>query len=333
MNANFNSLKNNNMLLAFVGLLLAVVLIALVGILVLKPRSEIVQGQVEVKEVRVSGKVPGRIQEIRVTEGKWVNAGDTLAIINSPEIEAKLQQALSAQNAAEAQNSKALKGAREEQISGAFSLWQKAKAGLEIAEKSNTRMQNLFRQGVVSEQKKDETEANYKAMLASEQAAHSQYQLAINGTQTEDKAAAAALVNQAKGAVEEVNSYINEKYVLAPISGEISEIFPNEGELVGSGMPIFNIMDKENEWVVFNIREDLLKEIHIGSEITAYVPALDKNIQLQVYYMKDMGTYAAWKATKTNGQYDLKTFEIKARPASPVEGLYPGMSVIIMDLK
>jgi len=330
---NEKSLRNNNMLLAFVSLLLAIILIALVGFFILKPKNEIIQGQVEVKEVRASGKVPGRIQEIRVAEGDWVKAGDTLAIIHSPEIEAKLLQALSVQNAAEAQNSKALKGAREEQISSAFSLWQKAKAGLEIADKSNTRMQNLFNQGVISEQKKDEVEANYKAMQASEQAAYSQYQLALNGAEKEDKATAAALVGQAKGAVEEVNAYMNEKYVLAPISGQISEVFPNEGELIGAGMPLFNIMDKANEWVVFNVREDLLKEIRIGSEINAYVPALDKTIELQVYYMKDMGTYAAWKATKTNGQYDLKTFEIKARPDSPVEGLYPGMSVIINGLK
>ena len=330
---NAKSLRNNNMLLAFVSLLCVIILVALFGFFILKPRTETVQGQVETKEVRVSGKVPGRIQEIRVSEGDWVKAGDTLAIIHSPEVEAKLLQALSAQNAAEAQNSKALKGARKEQIAAAFALWQKAKAGLDIAEKSNTRMQNLFNQGVISAQKKDEVEANYKAMVASEQAAHSQYQQAINGTEKEDKAATEALVNQAKGAVEEVNAYMNEKYVIAPIAGQISEIFPHEGELVGTGTPIFNIMDKENEWVVFNVREDFLKNIRIGAEITAYVPALDKDINLLVYHLKDMGTYAAWKTTKINGQYDLKTFEVKARPHAPVEGLYPGMSVIIDDLK
>ena len=333
MNANSKSLRNNNMLLAFVSLLVAITLIAVVGFFILKPRKEIVQGQVEAKEVRVSGKIPGRILEIRVNEGDRVKAGDTLAILQSPEIEAKLQQALSVQKAAEAQNNKALKGARKEQIDGAFSLWQKAKAGLEIAEKSNHRIQNLFEQGVVSAQKKDEAEANYKAMQATEQAAHSQYQQALNGAEKEDKAAAEALVNQAIGAVEEVNSYLTERYVLAPISGQISEIFPNEGELVGTGMPIFNIMDRENEWVVFNIREDLLKKIRIGAEIKAYVPALDKEIALQVFYMKDMGSYAAWKATKTNGQYDLKTFEIKARPGSTIEGLFPGMSVVIDNLE
>jgi HlyD family secretion protein len=138
-------------------------------------------------------------------------------------------------------------------------------------------------------------------------------------------------VNRAKGAVNEVESYMHETYLLAPIHGEISEIFPKEGELVGTGSPVMNVMDKKSAWVVFNIREDLLKEMTIGKMFTAYVPALDKNIQLTVYYMKDMGSYASWKATKTKGQYDLKTFEVKAKPESYIEGLYPGMSVIIKN--
>lgn len=331
MENNSKSLKNNNMLLAFITLVVAIILIAIVGFFILKPRTEVIQGQVEVKEVRVSGKVPGRVQEIRVTEGQWVSAGDTLAVIESPEIEAKLLQATSAQSAAEAQNHKALKGAREEQIASAKAMWEKSKAGLDIAEKSYQRLQRLYDQGVTTAQKKDEAEANYKAMKATEEAAHSQYQMAVNGAEKEDKAAAAALVNQAKGAVEEVSSYMKEKYLISPIDGQISEIFPHEGELVGTGSPIMNVMDKKNEWVVFNLREDLLRGIQIGSEITAYVPALDKDITVKVYQMKDMGTYAAWKATKTTGQYDLKTFEIKARPNASIEGLFPGMSVVIKN--
>jgi HlyD family secretion protein len=208
-------------------------------------------------------------------------------------------------------------------------MWQKAKAGVDIAEKSYQRIQNLFDQGVISAQKRDEAEANYTAMKATEQAALSQYQMAKNGAEKEDKQAAEALVNRAKGAVNEVESYISEIYLLSPIDGEISEIFPKVGELVGTGAPVMNVMDKRNSWVVFNLREDLLKSMTVGSTVTAYVPALDKEISLTVYYLKDMGTYASWKATKTNGQYDLRTFEVKARPETYIEGLYPGMSVVI----
>jgi HlyD family secretion protein len=329
MDINAKITRKNNMLLAFIGIIAALGLIALIGWLLLKPNTEIIQGQVEATEVRISGKVPGRILELKVKEGESVRKGDTLVILDSPEVLAKLEQAQAAENAAQAQNAKAIKGARQEQIVSAHALWQKAKAGLDIAEKSYQRVQNLFEQGVVSAQKRDEAEANLQAMKATEQAALSQYQMAKNGAEKEDKQAAEALVDRAKGAVNEVNSYIKEAFLLSPIDGEISEIFPETGELVGTGAPVMNVMDKKNAWVVFNVREDLLKGMTIGKTISAYVPALDKDISLTVYYMKDQGAYAAWKATKASGQYDLKTFEVKARPETYIEGLYPGMSVII----
>jgi HlyD family secretion protein len=326
-------IRKNNMLLAFIAVVAFFVGIGFLGWFVLKPKPLIIQGQVESSEVRVSGKLPGRILELRVREGDSVRKGDTLVVLDSPEVLAKLEQAQAVRDAAQAQNAKAVKGAREEQIAGAYALWQKAKAGVDIAEKSYQRIQRLFEQGVVSEQKRDEARANYEAMEATGQAALSQYQMAMNGAEKEDKLAAGALVNQAKGAVNEVESYIQEIYLLSPIDGEISEVFPKEGELVGTGAPVMNVMDKKNSWVVFNVREDLLKEMTIGSTLTAYVPALDKEIALTVYYLKDMGTYASWKATKVNGQYDLRTFEVKARPDAYVEGLYPGMSVVVKEKK
>jgi HlyD family secretion protein len=331
MDINSKLTRKNNMLMAFIVMVVAILLIAVVGWLILKPKAETIQGQVETTEVRISGKVPGRILELKVEEGQAVRKGDTLAILDSPEVMAKLEQAQAAEDAAKAQNAKAIKGARQEQIASAMALWQKAKAGLDIADKSYVRMQNLFDKGVVSAQKRDEAEANYQAMKATEQAALSQYKMAKNGAEREDKLSAEALVNRAKGAVNEVESYVNETYLLSPIDGEISEIFPQVGELVGTGAPVMNVMDKKHAWVVFNIREDLLKDKAVGKKFTAYVPALDKEITLTVYYMKDMGSYASWKATKTKGQYDLKTFEVKAKPEAYVEGLYPGMSVVAKE--
>jgi HlyD family secretion protein len=323
--------RKNNMLLAFIGIIAALVLTALIGWFLLKPKLEIIQGQVEATEVRVSGKIPGRILALKVSENQNVRKGDTLVVLDSPEVIAKLEQAQAAEDAAQAQNDKAVKGARVEQIAMAFAMWQKAKAGLDIAEKSYQRVQNLFDQGVVSAQKRDEAEANYQAMKATEQAALSQYQMAENGAEKEDKLAAKALVNRAKGAVNEVESYVHEISLTSPIDGEISEIFPQEGELVGTGAPIMNVMDRKNCWIVFNVREDFLKEMTIGKTITAYVPALDKNITLTVFSLKDQGSYAVWKATKTKGQYDLKTFEVKARPNTYIEDLYPGMSAVIKN--
>ena len=216
-----------------------------------------------------------------------------------------------------------------EQVQAAFEMWQKAKAGLEIAEKSYKRVKNLADQGVMSAQKLDEVTAQRDAAIATEKAAKAQYDMAKNGAEREDKAAAAALVDRAKGAVAEVESYIKETYLIAQTAGEVSEIFPKVGELVGTGAPIMNIAILDDMWVTFNVREDLLQGLTMGTEFEAFVPALDKNIRLKVNYMKDLGTYAAWKATKTTGQFDLKTFEVKALPQEKVEGLRPGMSVIL----
>ena len=321
--------QNSNMLLAFLTLLGVIAVVSVVGFFALRKGPEIVQGQAEVTEYRVSSKVPGRILEFRVKEGQAVHAGDTLALLEAPDVQAKLEQARAAQAAAQAQNAKALKGARQEQIQAAYELWQKAKAGLEIAEKSYKRVKNLHDEGVMSAQKLDEVTAQRDAARATEKAAKAQYDMAVNGAEREDKAAAAALVERAKGAVAEVESYIRETCLIAQTDGEVAEIFPQPGELVGTGAPIMNIAIVEDLWVTFNVREDLLQGLTVGTEIEAYAPALDRNIRLKVYHMKDLGTYAAWKATKTTGQYDLKTFEVKAAPQEPVEGLRAGMSVIL----
>lgn len=321
--------QNSNMLLAFLTLTGVIAIVAVIGFFMLRKGPEIVQGQAEVTEYRVSSKVPGRILEFRVKEGQTVHAGDTLAILEAPDVQAKLKQARAAEAAAQAQNEKALKGARQEQIQAAYEMWQKAQAGVTIAEKSYKRIKNLYDQGVVSAQKLDEITAQRDAALATEKAAKAQYTMAKNGAEREDKAAAAALVNRAKGAVAEVESYINETYLIAQKDGEVSEIFPKQGELVGTGAPIMNVAVMDDMWVTFNVREDLLQSLTVGTEFEAFVPALDKNIRLKVNYMKDLGTYAAWKATKTTGQFDLKTFEVRALPTDKVEGLRPGMSVIL----
>lgn len=318
------------MMLAFITVLVVVGLVALAGFFLLTPPDDIIMGQAEATQIRISGKVPGRIASYRFGEGEQVKAGDTLVFLDTPEVLAKLQQAEALRSAAEAQQAKAMKGARAQEITGAYELWQKAEAGLTIAKKSYERVQNLYEKGVMSAQKRDEAEANYKAMAATEKAARSQYEMAKEGARKEDKAAAAALVQQAGGAVAEVESYLGETALLSPIDGEVAERFPEVGELVGTGAPIMNITDINDMWVTFSIREDLLKDIRMGSELNAFIPALgNQAVRLKVYYMKDMGTYAAWKATKTTGQFDSKTFEVRARPLQPIADLRPGMSVIM----
>lgn len=319
-----------NIVLALVAFAAIVLLVCLIGILTMRQKeTEIIQGQAEVNEYRVSSKIPGRILEIRVKEGQKVKSGDTLAILEAPDIEAKLAQAEAVRSAATAQNAKAQKGARQEEIQGAYEIWQKAKAGLEIMEKSYKRVENLFSQGVVSEQKRDEAKAQYDAAAATERAAFSQYSMAKNGAENEIKDMASAQMRQAEGVVAEVNAYVDETVLLASISGEVSEIFPMTGELVGTGAPIMNIAVMDDMWVTFNVREDLLSSLTMGSVHKASVPALDAEIDVEITYIRDLGAYAAWKATKANGQYDLKTFEVRAVPVTAAEGLRPGMSVLL----
>lgn len=306
------------------------VLIASAGFIFFGEKEDIITGQVEVDEIRIAGKVPGRIAEFLVEEGQSVKEGDTLVRIYSPEVLAKLEQAEAAKAAAEAQNQKAIAGARKEQKEGAYELWQKAKAGLEVAEKSFARVENLFKEGVVPAQKYDEVLAQLKAMQATERAARSQYDMAINGAQREDKMAAQALVARASGAISEVDAYMKESTLLAPSAGTVSEIFPHKGELVGTGAPIMNIADYTATRVLCAVREDKLAKIKHGSKLKATVPALgDKAIELSVVKMKDMGSYATWKATKPRDEHDLRTFELTLKPTTSIEGLLPGMTVVL----
>ena len=321
--------QHTNVLLAILCFAVVVGAVALIGFFTLGNEPEVIQGQMDVTEYRVSSKVPGRILEIRVQEGDYVHVGDTLAILDAPEVNAKKEQANAVEEAASAMSEMAKKGARQEQIQGAYQLWQQAKAALEIHEKSYLRVQKLFDEGVLSEQKRDEAYAQYTAAQAQAKAAESQYNMAVNGARREEKMAAAAKVQQARGVVAEVSSYIGETVQIAQMEGEVTDIYPHVGELVGTGSPIMSVAIMKDMWASFNIREDQLSGMKIGDEVETYIPAFDKTLKMKVYYMKDQGSYAVWKATKANGRYDLKTFEVKARPIEKLEGLRPGMSVII----
>ena len=320
-----------NLLLGLLALVVIILVILVVGYIVSKDNGpKYIQGEAEATEYRVSGKVPGRIEEFRAVEGSYVHKGDTLVVIDSPEIRSKIAEANAAKAAANAQRKKAMNGARSEQITGAYELWQQAIVQEDVLRKSFERVQNLYDQQVISAQKYDETKAKYDAACAQTKAAKSQYDMAVAGARSEDKEAAVALVDRANAAVELVNSYLEELYLTAPADGIISDIFPKVGELVGTGSPIMTVQDLADMWFTFNIREDQLHSLGIGDTVTLEIPALDhRSVEATVYYLKARESYATWKATKEIGEYDTKTFEVRARPNEPVEGLLPGMSVLI----
>lgn len=312
-------------------LLLFIAILFVIGWFVYRPEPMLIQGVVEADEVRVSGKVPGRIEKFMAEEGQMVHVGDTLVLIDSPEVSAKLMQATAAEQAAYSQQRKAQKGARAEVIQGAYEMWQKAKVGVDITKKSFDRVQRLYDKGVITAQKRDETEAAYQAAMAQAAAAKSQYDMAKNGAESEDKAAAEALVSRAQGAVNEVEAYLQETTLRSPISGEVSEIFPKQGELVGTGAPIMNIVNLDNIWVAFNVREDMLQGLKVGTEVEAKVPALgNQKYKFRITYMKAMASYATWKATKATSEFDAKTFELRAKPVQPIQDLRPGMGVVMV---
>jgi HlyD family secretion protein len=324
--------KEGSLLLGLIALLAVVVIVALVGLLALRPEKTLIQGEAEAAEYRVSGKVPGRVEMYLFDEGEQVKKGDTLVIIYSPEVEAKKAQALAAREMAEAVNEKAHNGAQREQIAGAYELYQKAKAGEEIYRKSYERVQRLFDKGVVSAQKRDEVEAQYKASVATVRAARSQYDMALAGARKEDKAAAEAQVARVDGILKEVAAAEAERYLLSPCDGEVSEKFPKVGELVGQGSPVMSIVDLTDVWFTFSVREDMLSKFSMGSTVTVKIPALgDDKYPVVVTHLKAMGTYATWRSTQQNGGYDVRTFDVKCRPIADIPGLRPGMTALVVE--
>ena len=322
--------KNYNLLIGVAALVAVVLIVAIVGYIVSRPKDVVIQGEAEATEYRVSGKVPGRIEEFRADEGEYVRKGDTLVILDSPEIRSKIAEANAARAAAVAQRNKAYNGAQKEQITGAYEMWQKALVGEDVMRKSYERIRTLHDQKVVSDQKYDEVEAQYKAAVATSAAAKSQYDLAVKGARQEDKDAAVALVERANAAVELVNAYLDEINLTSPANGIISDRYPKVGELVGQGSPIMTIQDLDDMWFTFNIREDRLHSLKSGDKGQLTVPALDnRKVTATVYYIAVRESYATWRATKEIGEFDTKTFEVRARPDGRVDGLRPGMSVIM----
>ena len=320
--------KTEKTLLLTMAIVVAVVaVIAAIGFIFMNKPDDMIEGQVEGTTVRISGKLPGRVVEFFAEEGDTVHAGDTLVHIHSSLVDAQLTQAEALKEVAVAQNRKVDAGTRSQIIQAAYDLLQQANAAVTITEKTYRRMENLYKEGVMSEQKRDEAKAAYDAAVAAKGAAESQYSLAKAGAQ--NKESTAALVSAAGGGVAQVQAVLEDSYLTAPFDGTIDQIYPQEGELVALGSPIMSLLRKDKRWITFNVREELLNDLTMGKKINVMVPALDrKEIEAEVYYIRDMGSYATWHSTKASGSWDSRTFEIKARPTAEIDGLRPGMSIV-----
>lgn len=324
--------ENKTLMGAFAIVVVVVALLAIVGFLFLNKPDEIIEGQADATAVRISGKLPGRVVDLYVEEGDMVKAGDTLVHIHSSLADAKLVQAMGMESAAKAMNRKVDAGTRSQIIQSAYDLWQQARSAESITKKTYDRMQTLYSEGVMSEQKRDEAKAAYDAAVAASSAAKSQYELAKQGAQSEDKESAAAMVDVAKGGVGEVQALLEDQYLTAPCDGQIDVVYPHVGELVSLGAPIMSLLKIQDKWITFNVREEYLEDMTLGKEIEVMIPALGrKETKAKIYYIRDLGSYATWHATKTTGDWDSKTFEVKARPTEQLPDLRPGMTVIYKD--
>lgn len=317
----------------FITAAIIVAILAFIGytlVVVLQKKPTVLQGEVEATQFKVSSKLAGRVQEIAVKKGQKVNKGDLIFSIESPEVNAKMDEAVAARSAASAQNRKTINGAQEEDIAAAYSLYVKAEAAAQFAEKSFERIQNLFESGVVPAQQRDEVETKMKAARETANAAKAQWQKAEKGAREEDKATAAAMVQRADAAIKQVQAYLDETTIYSGADGEVSGINVEAGELVNTGFPVVTLINLDDVWVTLFVREDLLNDFKMGSTFKAKISGLDnREFDFQVTYISAAGEFARWNATKTSGEFDLKSFEIEARPVSKIEGLRPGMSVVI----
>lgn len=324
------NLTKRTISIAFILILAVTILVSILGMVLMSQQPLVLQGQIEATEIRISGKLPGRVDSFLVREGDWVKAGDTLVVINSPTIEAKYRQVNALEQVAREQNKKIDAGTRRQIIATALQLWNKSKSDLNLAETTYRRISTLYRDSVVTSQRKDEVEAMYRAAQAAERAAYEQHQMALDGARSEDRASAQSMVTAARSTVDEVSALLVDARLVAPEAGQIATIFPKRGELVAPGTPIMNLVVMDDAHVVLNVREDLMPQFRMDGTFLADIPAIaKKDMEFRIYYISPLGSFATWKSTKQTGSYDMQTFEIHARPVQKVEGLRPGMSVLL----
>ena len=313
----------------YIGLIVLIILVLLVIFAVKSNHQMIVQGEIDTKTVDLSSKITGRVKEIKVQKGDTVKKGDILVILDTPDIEAKSAQADAAIELAQSKELEVNNGARSEQKTIALNTLKRAQSSLALAEKTYNRVKNLNAEGVVSNQKADEAFTAYQKAQQDVLIAQNNYNMLENGSRYEDKLMASANVKKAKSTKNEVQSYLNENVIKSPIDGQVTELSVEEGELVGAGYTIITIVDLNDNWAVFNLREDMLPKIKMGTEFFVKVPAIGKKpIKVKVDYISAMGNFATWRATKIRGDFDLKTFEIHAKPVEINPDLRAGMSVI-----
>ncbi|WP_028764127.1 HlyD family secretion protein [Shewanella colwelliana] len=319
-----------NRVLAIVALIALVALLAYGLKLAHTPKPDRLQGQIEAREYNISSKVPGRVEQVLVRRGDSVEAGDLLFAIDSPELNAKLMQAQGGRDAAKAMQQEADNGARKQQVTASKEQWLKAKAAATLAETTYNRVEALFVEGVLARQKRDEAFTQWQAAKYTEQAALAMYQMADEGARVETKAAAAGNARMAEGAVNEVSAILADSQMRSPKSGEVSEVLLQSGELAPSGFPVVSIIDMQDAWAIFQVREDQLKAFKVGDTVEVEIPALGETHGFTIAHISVMGNFATWRSTESGHDFDMRTFEMELRPTAPIADLRVGMTTLLV---
>lgn len=290
---------------------------------------EYLHGEVELREIRVAAKIAGRVSETLVREGDRVAAGESLFEIDSPEVRARLGQAEAARDGAQALADEAEAGLRDEEVEMARLDWQRAQVQAELAAASFERLRPLHAEGLIATQQFDEARAQWRASQEQARAAEARYRMAREGARSEQRRAAQAQSRQAAAAVEEVEAARAETRVVAPIDGEVAELLIHVGELAPAGFPVVTLVDPEDQWVVFHVREERLAGFAVGTRLEGEVPALGQTLGFRVTRLNPLPDFATWRQVRGTPGYDLRTFQVEARPEAPVAGLRAGMTVIV----
>ena len=322
--------KLTNNLFGWLGFLALITFVATGLWLAGRPVKAPLQGQFETDTINITAKISGRIESQAVREGDAVKQGALLVTLDSPELKAKQTQAEAGSSAAQAKLSLVNAGARAEDVQAAKAQWTRAAAATELAEKTYRRLHALFAENLISQQRNDEAETNWHVAQSAEQAARAQYEVALHGARSQEKEAADAIARQAAGVVAEVSAATTDTHLVAPLAGEVDKIILHPGELAPAGFPIMTLIDARNLWATFNIREDDFAGIRLGATLKGTVPALgNRPLTLKIDYISPKGDFAIWRPTRLSSGYDVRTFEVRARPSETVEGLRPGMSILV----
>ncbi|ENU61212.1 HlyD family secretion protein [Acinetobacter lwoffii] len=319
------SKKKKYLLLALIPVLLAVIAFGLWKSY--QPAPLELQGRVEAETVQVATKVPSRIEEIYVAEGQQVKKGDVLVRLNSPEIQAKKQQAVAALQSALALQSTAERGSQEENIASLYANWQSLKAQQNLTKVSYERGANLFKEGVISRQRRDELYAASQSAAQMTEAAYQQYARAKRGSTSQQKSSADAQVDIAQAALDEANALEAETQLVAPVNGTVSKTYGKVSELVATAVPVVSLIE-DQMWVSLNIREDQYAPFQKMSSIEGYIPALDKTATFQIKQISAEGEFATIKTTRQTGGYDVRSFKLHLLPTQTMPELKVGMSVL-----